>query len=677
MNQANFYTESAQSSTIELNLEPDTQLVTVDDHSPTVSVLWNRAVQQAVIDTSPGPTIASRAYSMVHTAMFDAWAAYDSQAISTQLGDDLQRPEADNTDANKTEAMSYAAYQVLVDLFPEQEQIFTELMLEMGFDPNNETNNTNTPAGVGNVSAQALLEFRHEDSSNQYADYSSDESHPSVNEPGYSTYVDHWTSEYVPIDSEDPDALVQEFLTPHWGEVTPFALESGDEFRPVPPEPFLLVEGEVDLETKTIHLDTGEVLPVHEDLIGSIINPEFIVQAETVVEASASLTDEQKLIAEFWEDGEGTSFPPGTWMTFGEFISARDDNSLDEDAQMFFALSNAVFDAGIATWESKTYYDYARPVRTIRTLGELGLIGEYNSELGGYAIEAWAGTGEGTQTILASEFMTYQTPGSHPSPPFAEYTSGHSAFSAAGAEILELFTDSDEFGASVTFESGESRFESGITPEESVTLEWSTFDEAADEAGISRIYGGIHFEDGDINSRLLGSEVGQAVWDEAQFYIQGGVETDTENTTSDTADNNVIDVRNNCDRFTGSDETVFASPEDDVLLAGSNHQLSGGDGDDSFYIFEGGNNLLTGDAGEDVFWISTGQLPNAANIISDFELGVDRIAISGIENVLSIDDVDLSQEANNTTISIDGQDIAIVQNLTIGELYTNNNFTFA
>ena len=90
---------------------------------------------------------------------------------------------------------------------------------------------------------------------------------------------------------------------------------------------------------------------------------------------------------------------------------------------------------------------------------------------------------------------------SDPSPPFAEYTSGHSAFSAAAAEVLRLATGSDEFAASVTFEPESSRFELGLTPNEAVTLEWDTFSEAADEAGISRLYGGIHFADGDLNGR--------------------------------------------------------------------------------------------------------------------------------------------------------------------------------
>ena len=131
MQESDFQVATSESLEPTLNIHSDTQLVTVDDPSPTVSVLWDQAVQQAVINTSPGPTIASRAYSMVHTAMYDAWAAYDPTAIATELGDQLQQPEAEITEANKTEAMSYAAYQVLVDLFPDQVEIFDALMIEI------------------------------------------------------------------------------------------------------------------------------------------------------------------------------------------------------------------------------------------------------------------------------------------------------------------------------------------------------------------------------------------------------------------------------------------------------------------------------------------------------------------------------------------------------------------
>ena len=509
-------------SLVSLDLDPESQTVTIDDPTPTVSVLWDQAIQVAVANTAPGPTIASRAYAMMHTAMYDAWSTFDATAASTLMQDTYQRPASENTEANKSVAMSYAAYRILDHLFADQSDIFAQVMQDLGLGIGANSTDPTTAPGIGNLMAEALIEYRETDGSNEENGYVDNTGYAPTNPVGDVDNIERWTPEYVPIDAEPgTEDRHQAFLTPQWGNVTPFALQSGSEFRPEAPQPFLLVDGSVDLDAKTITLANDSVLEIEKDLIGTVINPEFIAQAEAVVQYSADLTDQQKLIAEFWEDGGGTSFPPGTFMTFGQFVSARDNHSVDQDAKMFFALGNAVFDAGIATWEAKVHYDYARPVRVIRELGELGLIGQYNNELGGYAIDAWTPEA-GTQTILATEFLTYQTPGSDPSPPFAEYTSGHSAFSAAGATILQLFTGSDNFEASVTFESGESRFEPGETPVSSVILAWDTFSAAADEAGLSRLYGGIHFEEGDVNGRALGTDVGHAVWEKASYYINGG-----------------------------------------------------------------------------------------------------------------------------------------------------------
>ncbi|NEO99960.1 MAG: phosphatase PAP2 family protein [Symploca sp. SIO2E9] len=703
---------------VELNLNPETQLVTVDDPSPTISVQWDRAVQQAVINTAVGPTVASRAYGMVHTAIFDAWAAYDPVAIATQLGDQLQRPESENTDANKSEAMSFAAYRVLSELFPSEVGIFDDLMAQLGFDPSNTTDDTTTAAGIGNVSAEALLEFRRQDGSNQLGDdpnsngtpYSDTTGYQPVNTSDQIVDIEQWTAERVPIDS--PDAQIQNFLTPQWGEVTPFGLESGDQLRPEAPEPFLLVDGEVDLQAGTITLSDGSVVEISEDIVGTIINPEFIQQTEDVVEASANLTDEQKLVAEFWEDGGGTSFPPGTWMTFGQFASARDDNSLDDDAKLFFSLGNAVFDAGVATWEAKTYYNYVRPVRAVRSLGELGLIGEFNEELGGYAIEAWAGPEQGTQTILATEFTTYQTPGSDPSPPFAEYTSGHSAFSASGATILELLTGSDQFGASVSFEPGESHFEPGFTPEQEMTLAWNTFSEAADEAGLSRMYGGIHFEDGDLNGRTLGEEVGLEVFEQAQFFIQGGESTDFLFGTGDGEElvgselDETIYARAGDDTVAGGlgDDLIFGGDGEDVLRGDLNQRNSGGtvggndtidggqgndriggkagndylfgdEGDDSLWGDEGddllrggvGDDTLTGDnssggRGSDIFVLAVGE---GTDTIVDFEIGEDLI---GLADDITFGQLSIAADSGNTLIAFEDETLAILNNVNTSEL---------
>ncbi len=703
----------------ELVLDPVTQLVTVDDDSPTVSVLWDRAVQQAVINGSPGPTVASRAYGMVHTAMFDAWAAYDPVAIATQLGDDLQQSVSENTVENKTEAMSYAAYRVLTDLFPEETASFDALMAELGFDPSNATTDTNTAAGVGNVSAEALLEFRRTDGSNQLGDdpngtlgtpYSDNSGYTPFNDTGNSVDIERWTPENVPIDAAPgEESGTQQFLTPQWGDVTPFSLDSGDQLRPETPESFLLdgVQGTVDLEAKTITLDDGTVLPISKDLIGTVINPGFIEQAERVVDVSANLTDEQKLVAEFWEDGGGTSFPPGTWMTFGQFVSARDNNSLDTDAQLFFGLGNAVFDAGVSTWEAKTFYDYARPVRAIRDLGELGLIGEFDADLGGYAVDAWAGPGEGTQRILATDFITYQTPRTDPSPPFAEYTSGHSAFSASGAEILKLFTGSDSFGGSVTFEPGESRFEPGLTPGDETTLAWNTFTNAADEAGISRIYGGIHFDDGDLNGRTLGREVGQSVLDQTLLFINGGQavnsitgseERDFLRGTQDDdrivglGGNDFILARQGNDRALGGDgrDAIFGQQGNDSLSGGSGRDaLLGGNGRDYLTggqdrdVLKGGNenDILMGDQGNDVLIGGRGQdgfvfgNGDGKDIVFDFQIGTDFI---GLTDGLTFDDLDISRLGRSTVLGVaeTGEELALLRRVDASQL-TEDQFVVA
>jgi hypothetical protein len=414
-------------------------------------------------------------------------------------------------------------------LFPEQTAIFDAALADMGVTRPADAPSEGSPADVGLAAAEAVMRAHRLDGANQLDDYDPQTNYAPVNpHPGEIKDITRWTPESIPIDPEDDDPE-QSFLTPQWADIKTFGMESADAHRPPAPEPFFMpgVKGDLDMDEGTVTLADGVPREVTRDLIGDVINPAFIEQAEAIVETSATLTDRQKLIAEFWEDGPGTSFPPGTFMTFGQFVSARDDNTRAEDAQLFMALGNAVADAGAASWDAKVHYDYARPVRVIRDLGELGLIGEPGTDEltgeTGHVIEAWAGPDAGVATVLAENFITYQLPGFEPSPAFAEYTSGHSAFSSAGAEILRLFTGSDAFGGSVTFEPGESRFEPGKTPTDDVTLAWDTFTDAADESGISRIYGNIHFEDGDLNGRQLGRDVARDVWNEAQKLINGGL----------------------------------------------------------------------------------------------------------------------------------------------------------
>jgi hypothetical protein len=160
------------------------------------------------------------------------------------------------------------------------------------------------------------------------------------------------------------DLMTQKFLGAQWCDVTPFALSKGDEFR-------ALAESLGPVKYGT---------------------PDYQRQAEQLVDLSAGLTDRQKMIAEYWMDGPNSEQPPGHWMLFAQFVSARDHHSLDDDVKMFFALSNAIFDAGIAAWDMKRAYDSVRPATAIPFLFR------------GHRIRAWGGPGQGTVEMDRSGF---------------------------------------------------------------------------------------------------------------------------------------------------------------------------------------------------------------------------------------------------------------------------------
>jgi hypothetical protein len=122
--------------------------------------------------------------------------------------------------------------------------------------------------------------------------------------------------------------------------------------------------------------------------------------------------------------------------------------------------------------------------------------------------------------VQRERWIPYQ-PAAFPTPPFPEYVSGHSTYSAAAARILELWTGNDRFGDSVIFPKGSSKIEPGITPSKPITLKWETFSEAAVEAGLSRRCSGIHFQAADLAGRRLGRVVADNAWQKAQSYFDG------------------------------------------------------------------------------------------------------------------------------------------------------------
>ena len=160
--------------------------------------------------------------------------------------------------------------------------------------------------------------------------------------------------------------------------------------------------------------------------------------------------------------------------------------------------------------------------------------GQRHAALAGHegqiAVKSWLGNPKdpATQTggvgwILAANWVPYQA-STFVTPAFAAYFSGHSTFSRAAAEVVTAFTGSPFFPgglAQYTVKQGSLKFEAGPTAD--VTLQWATYYDAADQAGLSRLYGGIHISADDLYGRLAGAQCGKDAWMLAQRYYAGKV----------------------------------------------------------------------------------------------------------------------------------------------------------
>jgi hypothetical protein len=505
---------------------------TPNPQAHSIAVDWVEAMLLAIQLNPPAPTATTWRMLVATTSMYNAWSAYDNKALSINDGIALKRDTWEHTDANKEIAVSHAAYHSLSFLFPNQQFIFDEVMALHGMTPSVSTDIT-TPEGIGRVAARKVIDSRLKDGSNArngfaqivssyYPELYAPVNSPDPNAPnslgGPVWDPNHWTPLRVPtgslvdddgnpyyLDNDPGSYRDQSFLTPHWGAVTPYALTSGDQFRP-PAPPRL---GSDDPYT---------------DALGSLTTNDeaYRRQAQEVLDYSAELTDEHKIIAEFWADGPGTWTPPGHWMQLANGISIRDGHGIDEDIRMYMAIAGAVFDAGIVAWDAKRAYDFVRPASAIRYLYQ------------GQQVFAWGGPNQGARMIDGGEWQPYQQL-TFVTPAFAEFTSGHSTFSAAAAHTLIAFTGSDALYDGVTAIGrdydrdgtedllgqhlampGTMMFEEG--PAVPVVLRWETFSEAAEEAGISRLYGGIHFQDGNLHGQQSGKRVGDLAYQVSELY---------------------------------------------------------------------------------------------------------------------------------------------------------------
>jgi hypothetical protein len=527
---------------------------------------WDEALLDAIRRAVPAPTVHARNLFHTSAAMWDAWAAYDPTATGYFVN---EKHTASDVALARSEAISYAAYRVLTERYikavgaDESLSEFDNLMDSLCYPLDNTSTSGDSPAAVGNRIAAAVIAYGLDDGSNQ-ADNYNDPAYAPVNEPlvvahSGTTMVD--PNRWQPLQLEHMISQngipvvngVQQFVGSHWGGVKGFALPAGGTNRlPLDPgrpphygEPAYTDQAMVVLrDSAALDFTDGATLDISpgargnstlgtNDGHGRAINP---FTNEPYAPDVLTRGDFTRALAEFWADGPNSETPPGHWNVIANSVSDQlapnlriagagaPVDRLQWDVKLYFALNGAVHDAAIAAWGAKGHYDSVRPISMIRYLGQQGKLPLEDNLVqldanGQNVVRAWHPGG--VAWIAAADWVPYQAE-TFVTPSFAGYISGHSTFSRAAAEVLTGFTGSEYFPGGLgeyVIPSGWLKFEAG--PSADVALQWATYYDAADQAGISRLYGGIHISIDDLTGRRIGSECGKAAWTLAQRYFAG------------------------------------------------------------------------------------------------------------------------------------------------------------
>ena len=610
---------------------------------------WNEALLLGVRNDLARPTVHARNLYHSSLAMYDAWAVYDPFAEPIFLGRSLGGfscpfdGAADVTDvrAAQEEAVSYAAYRLLRYRFqfsPGVALILPNLdtvMTHLGYDPTYTGTDyqTGPPAALGNYIAQQVIAYGEQDGSNELFNFGNAYYQP-VNPPlvpalpGNPDMVDpnRWQPLTLNVFIDQSGNVIPfntpQFLSPEWGNVTPFALSEDDKTTFTrdgqtyqvyhdPGLPPLLDTADQSganaayqynfalVAAWSAHLDPSDSVrwdvspgargntgsyptdpseyPNFYNLLeggqpgnGHAVNP---TTGEPYAPNLVYRGDYTRVLAEFWADGPDSETPPGHWFSLLNYVMEHPDfeyryrgegallDPLEYSVKAYLLLGGAMHDCAVTTWGIKGYYDWPRPVSSIRYLAGLGqsthptgsryhpagmplvpgridtiavddpveLRGDNSEHVGEVKIYGWRGPdyitnpaidAAGVGWIRAAEWWPYQRP-TFVSPNFAGYISGHSTFSSAAADILTTVTGDAYFpGGMGVFDAVKNQFlvfEEG--PSETITLQWATYRDASDETSLSRIWGGIHPPADDIPGRLIGMDVAADAIEKAESFF--------------------------------------------------------------------------------------------------------------------------------------------------------------
>jgi hypothetical protein len=426
------------------------------DHTPVA------AGEKRTFGEQIGPCRAARAIAIVHIAIFDAMNAIEGKYESyTGLYEPSKK-------TSNLAAIAQAAHDTLVAMFPSQKAKFDQKLAEDLSDIAEGKSKRNGIA-LGKQAAFSILALRDDDGSQ----------HP---EPRLVT--DFTTSNDAGKWRQDPVSLIPVALGAHWNQVKPFVMQSASQFRvPAPPAMNSAAYATAYNEAKRLGGDG--------------------------INTPTERTADQTAIGIYWAyDGTPSlCAPPRLYNQIAVQI-AEQMGSDDLELARLLALANvAMADAGLAIWESKYFHNCWRPVTGIR--------------------EADAGTGptgmgdDNPATVGDPTFMPLGAPASNLTgpnftPPFPAYPSGHAGFGGALFQTLRKFYGRDN--VAFTFVSDELN---GVTRDRAGNVRplmprsFTTFSQAEEENGQSRIYLGIHWSYDKTEGIAQGRKVADYVFDHA------------------------------------------------------------------------------------------------------------------------------------------------------------------
>jgi hypothetical protein len=578
---------------------------------------------------------------------YDVWAAYDHSKKRYFLGDTLNGYICDfdgvdippDIKSAREEAISFASYRFIQNRYfnsPDFGQTYiliSDYMNLLGYDVSiTSTDYVNGGAAeLGNYIAQQIQLYGYTDGSNEQNEYAN-QFYDSINPPiemdlpGNPDIIDpnHWqaiTLIEAYDQSNNPILGTPEHLSPEWGEVHPFSLDTtmynelsrdGDTYKVYFDSlyPAFLDQSDSSawdsfykwnhtlVSIWQSHLDPADGV-MWDISPASIGNNTWYPSDSTQYAAFYDLTnggdpgtgyalnpvtnlpyptqvvprgDYARVLAEFWADGLDSETPPGHWFEIYHYVSDQPTferkwkgigpvlDTLEYDLKAHLTLGGTMHDAAISAWSLKGYYDYIRPVSSIRYMADQGqssdttelnyhpngipllvgyvevvqlgdpLAGTGNQNVGKIKLFTWRGPDyiidplvdmAGVGWILAENWWPYQRP-TFVTPPFAGFVSGHSTFSRAAANTMEFMTGSPYFpGGLGEFEAIQNSylvFEEG--PSTTIKLQWASYKDAADQCSLSRLWGGIHPPIDDIPGRIMGEHIGALAFNKADSIFE-------------------------------------------------------------------------------------------------------------------------------------------------------------